>query len=628
MEHDQTSGHEAHKDAGVLNRRIDLTAIPAETIAWLVVATVAIGIRLIGRTNWPLSPDESAIARDAWALDQGIDLSSGADAHPAIVQLTAFLFFLFGDTDYVARLVPLIAGIGILVTLYWLRSWFGSIPALSIAVVWALSPVMTMSTMRLDGGMLLVLSSLLALLLTMTMHVDPDRRKGIILGVALAVGLTAHPLAWIVLPLTILPTMLLIRDFRLGGQLTVMLGAFLISLLVITSWLATRLSAVGMFFTESLSSLWSVHLSGFGEEWRPSLVVLLIDEPLTLTLSGIGLAVILTRADWNPSVHPAIYISCLAWAIPLLTAGILLGGSGPALYAVSIFPLVVVAGLGLAMLLDGLRARGWRSGHPALWGSVFLGLLIAIVRFADSLAQGPQGDLSGWIIGAAAIGILILVPLGYAIIRLSAGTGWTLLPAGLMVLVLIVAGLSLRTTLMLPDTGQDRPGEVLLAGGTSPAIGRIEHRIRTYSRDITAMRDVRDPAGVHGLMIVIESELANPTAWYFRNFPNLLIVDGAGDLPEATAADVVFAPVDNTALWNSALEQHHSRQYSVRFAGPDAISSSTYHSLLLSAVNPLDYRNLFTFGVHRQTPELLDQEYMTMYLRDDHAAAIWGTSGR
>jgi 4-amino-4-deoxy-L-arabinose transferase-like glycosyltransferase len=624
QEHVTKEHAESVSESG-LDRRIDLTSIPLNTIAWFVVIVLATSIHLIGRTHWPLSASESEIARDAWALLQGSDLSSTADAFPAIIQITALFFFLFGDTDYVARLVPLTAGVGILITLFWLRSWFGNLPALSIAIVWTLSPVMAISTLRLDGGTFLVLSSLLTLGLIMRMHREPDSRKALTLGVALAIGLTSHPLGWIVLPLTVLPAMLLIRDFRLGGHVIEVITSFVVTLVLVTSWFGAKIASIPAFFDESFSALWNDHVARIGGEWPLSLIVMLVDEPLPLLLVVVGLFFVFASGDRSLSAHPAVFLSVIAWILSLLTAGVLLAGKGPALYAVSLFPLIVAGGLGLSMVLETVFRKGWQGGRPALWTGVALGLLIAILRLAELLAMGPDGELTGWMVNILALTLLIVVPLGYIAIRLATGTGWSLVPVSVLVLVAILGGLGLRTSLLLPVTGDDRPGEVLLAGSSTPAVGMLQQRLRTYSRDATTyIQDVRDVTGGHGLMIVIQNELADPFAWYFRDFPNLLVVAGPDDIPPGVEPDAIIVTVEQADEWQAAHGEHQARNYAIQYADPENMTRSTYEGLLLAALNPLEFGNIFNFAVHRSNPGLLEREEMVLLLRNDHAEVIWG----
>ncbi|MEX2425271.1 MAG: hypothetical protein WD401_00770 [Thermomicrobiaceae bacterium] len=610
----------------VLARRVDLTAVPLDIVAWIVVLAAAVAIRATGRTAWPLSPGESTIARDAFAFLHGDSLASSADAHPVTVQLTAFLFFMFGDSDAVARLLPLVAGIGVVTTLFWLRDWFGSLAAISIAIVWAISPVMTMTTLRLDGGALLVLMSLLVLSLTMTLPVTADRGKAVALGVALGFGLTSHPLGWVVIPLTLLPVMILVRDFRLGGRLLDTAATFAATLLIVCSWFLSRPAGLLSWFDQSLTALWNDHFMNIGADWPLTLIILLNDEPVLLILGTIGVVAILSRADWDTNVDPAVFVSCLAWAIPLTVLGILLDGKGQSLYAITVLPLVVLGGLGLAVLLDGARYIGWRGGQTAIWVAVVVGLVVASFRFAGMLAEGPEDDTIGWAVSAGILGLLVLLPLGYLTIRLASGSGTALVPASLLVMVILFGVIGLRTSLLLPSTSHDRPGEVMLLGSSTPSVRLLEDRLSTYSRDATAeTRDVRDPEGGHGLMIVVEEPLDNPFAWYFRDFPNLQIVQGPDDIAAGTEPDVIIAPNESQNSWAESFEQHEARTYPVRYGDTGNVDPATSRSLLISAINPLEYDRIWEFLIYRNNPGLLEEQEMSILLREDHARAVWGS---
>jgi hypothetical protein len=611
-------------DDSTLTRTVDLASLPISFAAWLLIFAGAIGIRLIGRTTWPLSPGESAIARDAWALLQGNDLSSAADAHPALIQLSMFLMFLFGDTDYIARLLPLVASIGILGTLFWLRTWFGELPAISIAVLWGISPVMTMSALRLDGGILLVLASLLILSLTMTLTSKPDSMKAVVLGISIAVGLTVHPLGWLIVPLTLIPALALIRDVTFGGRVVSVVSSFVVTFLVVATWFGTRLTAPVDFLSESIATQFSDYLADFGSQWSLPLAVLLIDEPLLVPLTLVGIVVAVYVPKLAPPIHPAIVLSVAIWAVPIFVIGILVTGTGPERYAIMLFPLIVGGGLGLATLLDLAYQSNSNYSRPLLWAGIALALLVAVFRFAELLATGPEGSLTTWLLSAGALGFLILLPLAYVIVRLSAGTGWSLVPIGALLVVLIFGLIGVRTSLLLHDTSQDRPGEMLIAGSSTPAVGQLHRRLTTYSRDATSqLREVRDPTGGHALMVVIQDEVADPFAWYFRDFPNLLIVGDETAVTEDAPPDVVFASADRAEEWADRFPDHVTRTYHYRksVANSDAVTSQ----LAVAALNPLEYANVFNFMIYRDNPGLIDHEDMVLLLRADHADVLWGS---
>jgi hypothetical protein len=610
----------------LLDRPVNLTAIPLRALGWIVVTLLTVSLSLVGRGNWPLSPGESEIARDAWALMIGNDLTSAANAHPAIVQATGLMFFLFGDTDVVGRFAPLAFGLAVIGALYWLRTWFGEVPALSIAVVFALSPTMTLSMLRIDGAGLLVLSSLVLFVLTISLPLQASPLRAVVFGFVAGVGFTAHPLGWIFLPVTILCGMLLIREFRMGGQVTTVLVSTMATILLVSSWFLSRPGAVAEFFSESFSVLWVDHLQGMSSAWQATIVVLLIDEPLIIVLALTGLAITFLRPVWAQQGNEAVFISCLAWAIPVFTLGLLLDGKGPALYAITFLPLIVLAGLGLSMLIGAAMDMGWQRGRPFLWGLILFGFSVAVIRFADSIAVGPDADLVGWLVSVIAVGLLILIPLGLILIRLSAGTGWLYVPVALLLLVVILGAGSFRTSVMLTDTSQHRPGELHRAGNSSPGVASFSQRLRTYSRDVTTYeQDVRDPVGGRGLIIAVDRDVADPFAWYFRDFPDLIIVDQPDNVPADAAVDIVITPSEARPEWESALGQHQFRDLPGRYMNADEIPESTLNGLIVSAVNPIDFRNIVRYYVYRTHPALLERESFTVGLRDDHAYVLWGS---
>ena len=612
----------------MLERSVDLTRLPIEAIGWLIVLALGFGIRLIGLSAWPLSAGETAIASDAWALVQGNDLSSVADAHPALVQLTALMLMMFGDSDQIVRLVPLLGSAVLIGALIGLRHWFGQIPALCIGMVWAVSPVMTLSAMRLDSGVILIAAAMIALILTTLTSVEPTPGRAGLLGVTVAIGLTVSPLAWLVLPITILPAMLLIGDARLGGKGAYAAGGFGITLIAITTWFGMRPLATLDFFSESMRQLGANYLSGTGSTWEVPLVVMIIDEPLVGLLAITGLMMIAAGWSSKAAVHPAVYFSCVAWAIPMFALGVLSGSSGPERHTIGVFPLILVAGLGLAMLVERARGLDWSRGRPAIWAAVGLALLVAIFRFGELLAEGPAGDTLGWIINAAIVGILIVIPLAFFAIRLSSGGGWQLVPVGVLAIALIVAGIGMRTSLMLADTSQDRPGEILIAGSSTTAIHEIDHMVQTYSRDHTRFQqDVRDPVGGHGLVIVVHEDLRDPFAWYFRNMPNLVVVQNPEDTPAEALPDILIVPDEAFAEWESVASDYPFRTYNVAWRETGPHRSGTYQGLLFSSINPIDYPDMASFIVHRRSPTLLEigsSEAAVMYLREDHAEVLWG----
>jgi hypothetical protein len=60
-----------------LDWHVDLTRISGENLAWVAVLLVAVLVRVIGLTSWPLSAGEAGISSDALALVLGARFRPG-----------------------------------------------------------------------------------------------------------------------------------------------------------------------------------------------------------------------------------------------------------------------------------------------------------------------------------------------------------------------------------------------------------------------------------------------------------------------------------------------------------------------------------------------------------------------
>jgi predicted membrane-bound mannosyltransferase len=108
-----------------------------------VVLLLAIGLRW-GALDWPpLAPGEASSALAALRLTPdaaALDPSAGPPASAAYGALTAMLFEAFGAGDALARAVPAVAGVALLIVALGLRPALGPGTAFLTALVLACSP--------------------------------------------------------------------------------------------------------------------------------------------------------------------------------------------------------------------------------------------------------------------------------------------------------------------------------------------------------------------------------------------------------------------------------------------------------------------------------------------------------
>ena len=115
----------------------------AELAAYVSLIGVAAGMRLWDLASRALHHDESLHAYFSWQLSEGQSFVHNPMMHgPLQFEANAGVFFLFGATDFTARILYVIAGVAVVAVPYLLRHRLGRIGALATATMLAFSPSM------------------------------------------------------------------------------------------------------------------------------------------------------------------------------------------------------------------------------------------------------------------------------------------------------------------------------------------------------------------------------------------------------------------------------------------------------------------------------------------------------
>jgi hypothetical protein len=99
---------------------------------------LALGVRLFRLGTIPLSDDEAGWALQALSIARGEPFAMGSQ--PLYVIITGVLFFLFYASNFLARLLPALAGAGLVLLPLFHRVWLGRAVALILAFGLALDP--------------------------------------------------------------------------------------------------------------------------------------------------------------------------------------------------------------------------------------------------------------------------------------------------------------------------------------------------------------------------------------------------------------------------------------------------------------------------------------------------------
>ncbi|MBK5106476.1 MAG: TIGR03663 family protein [Anaerolineales bacterium] len=127
---------------------LDRPLLGGVTLKWsVIIFIVVVLIALVSRTamlgSRVMSHDETSHVYFSWILDQGRGYSHDPVTHgPLQFHLIAFSYFLFGDSDFSARLPVAIASILSVVFLWNYRRYLGKVGWLVAAVLMVISPYM------------------------------------------------------------------------------------------------------------------------------------------------------------------------------------------------------------------------------------------------------------------------------------------------------------------------------------------------------------------------------------------------------------------------------------------------------------------------------------------------------
>ena len=115
-----------------------------EKIAYFVILLAAIVTRLWGLGDRVMSHDESLHTQFSYQFFIGDGFSHTPLMHgPFLFHITPIFYWLFGDSDFSARLPVAIFGIILVLMPYFLRHWLGKVGALVTSFLFLISPYVT-----------------------------------------------------------------------------------------------------------------------------------------------------------------------------------------------------------------------------------------------------------------------------------------------------------------------------------------------------------------------------------------------------------------------------------------------------------------------------------------------------
>jgi uncharacterized protein (TIGR03663 family) len=114
---------------------------PRELLVWGALIALALLVRVIGLGDRPFHHDESQDAYFSYLFRQTGDYAYNPLLHgPLRFYLTGLMYLLFGDTNFTARLAPVLMGLAMVPMCWGLRRLLGRGAALAAAALFAFGP--------------------------------------------------------------------------------------------------------------------------------------------------------------------------------------------------------------------------------------------------------------------------------------------------------------------------------------------------------------------------------------------------------------------------------------------------------------------------------------------------------
>ncbi|MFN3337624.1 MAG: hypothetical protein ACK42I_09005, partial [Thermomicrobium sp.] len=296
----------------------------------------------------------------------------------------------------------------------------------------------------------------------------------------------------------------------------------------------------------------------------------------------------------------------------------LFGHGSLAALALQSLALSFLAGFGLSRLISLVPWAAFR--HPwdtAALGASTLAALVSLSLMGRILA-GSEGNILAWIAGIVSLILLLAVTLWITlnVWRRAEAPQRTLLVLPLVALAILAS----RNAMLVNATTAYRPGTVLHDGDTAPGLLVTIERIRRASTDLTMFQfDPRDPTGGHGLIIVLEATVAQPFAWYLRDFPQLQLVTSSELATAARTAQVVIVPASQQTAVAGVRPELVWQPLPYQLTVPPTLESPWGH-LVFGLIDPRDWREYISFLLYRRVAVLARPDSVLVGLSPDVAA--------
>lgn len=588
----------------VENKRTLPIAVHAEVAAYGVVALVAVLLRAVQLGRLPLNAAEAQQALAAWRFVGGNADTIRSAADPLVFGGTALSIGLFGASNAAARLVPVLAGIGLVFSPLLFRRRLGHVGALAAAAWLALSPVAVSAARHLDGVGLSMLMLLLALAAADRMLTRRSYLAAMGAGAALAAALLADSgtlLALLALAVGWGFAVLTDEEDRLTRPILqetaarVPWGRLLAGFGGAAAVLATLFFAAPGGLGAAADQL-TRFLGGFVQPTPgalPPLVALLLDQPGLIVFSLVGMWFVTQSAEpWQRALA--------GWLIGAVVLTFAYRGAEPAHALWMVVPMAALAGLAVQDLL----APQSRLASPwVVWGFAVGFVALYTMIFASLIRHLANPNILTYPFGVPAEAADLLIPLDLLlsalwvgmliIVWLSEASFWNARSAwqstAFAVLILAVFNMSGHSA-SLAFNDPASPYEPLNATPTQFGLDRLAGTAAEISRLTTGT-----PTDI---TITAQTGPDSAVAWALRDFRMLVITEHVDPTVSAALVVTPVSGVTDPALGSA-------------YIGQDFVVAQSWQP------RGLPFADMVRWVIYRRAPTEPSNERMILWVRED-----------
>jgi len=594
-----------------------------------------------------MSHDESLHALYSWKLYAGQGYIHNPMMHgPFLFHANALIYFLFGDSDYTARVVPALFGVVLVILPYFLRRWLGRTGALVTSALLLISPSFLYYSRYIRNDIYIAVWTML-MVIALFGYIAEHKSRYLYLGsAALSLSLCTKEVSYLTgfIGLTFIllavvwewvtdkreqPVLSALRSIT-PQALAVSILIFAVIFVLLYTTFFTNILGLASGTVGTLAYWLAQHgVQRGGQPWYYYVFLLLpLYEfiPLLFALAGIGYYLVrLTRQQVNegtkePHLLVALFTHFLLyWSALGLILYSWIGEKMPWLVLHPALPLTLLAG---RFIGDVFESADWaeiqRRGGLILAILLVPTLLVLSVWIRLRPFQGMSlqklGQTMRWLASLAVLAFLVMAVIHY-IQRLGARrTGYVAFATLLALLGILTVRYSWLANYVHPETAE----EFLVYAHSTPDVPMVMREIESLSRRLV---------GDKGIKVAYDDDSTWPLEWYFRDYPHRAYY---GSQPSKDALDapvVIVGPKNEGKVKPYLGDRYTRREYRLIWWPIEDYKGLTPRKFMEWLRDPVERKRIWNIVFHRRYDTPLNAwpfvHRFALYVRKDVVAQIW-----